>query len=202
MTDQEVVRIIRASDDDPNCFSVLVSEYTPLVWTIVTGVVGRRCRDDEEICSEVFLRLWKNRRSFDPDRGSWRGYVMLTARCCARDYLRTVYRKEASLPLEDVQLSQQDHADDLIRRQTISDILDELGEPDRTIITAKYLYCLPQKDIARRLNMSVKAVESRLFRARQQLMERFTQAGLLPSVGRKSTEQAEAPPCAQKAKPS
>ena len=121
---------------------------------------------------------------------------MLTARCCARDYLRQAGRKGETLPLDELALPSPDDIDDLVRRQTVNDILDELGEPDRTIIAAKYLYCLPQKAIAKHLKLSEKAVESRLFRARQKLMERFTQAGLLPSV--QSPRQAAEEIAAQK----
>lgn len=148
--------------------------------------------DAADLAQETFVKLYQSRLKFDPqqkfstwlyaiasnlvrDRYRWRSrhqQVSLDAEndqteSCLKDTLRAIE------PLPDQRVQTEERADAV--RKAVAALPEELKVP---LILAVY-QDLPQADIATILNCSVKAVETRIYRARQQL--RAALAGLLAS---------------------
>lgn len=88
----------------------------------------------EECMNDIFLGIWQNIDSFDENRGSFRNWAAGVARLEAIDALRSLQRQKCLVPLEDVELSQEDGA------------LLELVEQELSRETEEILDCLSPKD--------------------------------------------------------
>jgi RNA polymerase sigma-70 factor (ECF subfamily) len=149
--------------------------------------------DAADLAQETFAKIYQNRAKFDPqqkfstwlyaiasnlvrDRYRWRSrhqQVSLDAEneqteASLKDTLRAVE------PLPDQRMQAEERADEV--RKALATLPEELKQP---LILALY-QDLPQAEIATILKCSVKAVETRIYRARQQL--RTALAGLMSSL--------------------
>ena len=81
MRDSEVADAILRARDDPDAFAEIIDRFSPLVYTFARGMFAD-CRqaDLDDAVSETFLKLWRTREQYDPARGSYANYVLLTAR--------------------------------------------------------------------------------------------------------------------------
>ena len=62
------------------------------------------------------------------------------------------------------------------REQTeaLRSAIDAMGEPDREILLRRYYWDQKPKEIAAALNLPVKQIENRLYRAKRSLREQLT----------------------------
>jgi RNA polymerase sigma-70 factor, ECF subfamily len=72
---------------DESALEQLYQIHSPMVYAICLRIL-RQESDAQEVLSEVFLEVWKRAASFDPGRGSVRGFLSILTRCRAIDRLR------------------------------------------------------------------------------------------------------------------
>ena len=172
----------RVAEDDERAFSELVRRFQGRVMNLITRVLNdRECSDD--LAQEVFVRVYQNRARFDPrqqfstwlyaiatnfvkDRYRYRArhpQVSLDAEnvtTSGRNFKERI-REECPTPSE--QLQAQERAE--IVRRAIADLPEELGTP---LLLSEYEE-LSHARIGEILGCSEKAIETRLYRARQRL---------------------------------
>jgi RNA polymerase sigma-70 factor (ECF subfamily) len=148
--------------------------------------------DAADLAQETFVRVFENRMKFDPnqkfttwlytiasnlvrDRYRWRSRHPQTSLDAENDDSETGLKGtlRASEPNPDERLQTEERAETV--RKAVAVLPAELRQP---LILAVYQE-LPQAEIAVILNCSVKAVETRIYRARQQL--RRILGSLLPA---------------------
>ena len=149
--------------------------------------------DAADLAQETFVRVFQNRAKFDP-RQKFSTWLYAIASNLVRDRYRWRSRhQQVSLdaeneqtesglkdtlkavgPLPDQTMQTEERAE--VVRKAVAGLPAELRQP---LILAVY-QDLPQAEIASILKCSVKAVETRIYRARQQL--RAALAGLMPSL--------------------
>lgn len=149
--------------------------------------------DAADLAQETFVKVFQNRAKFDPGQ-KFSTWLYAIASNLVRDRYRWRSRHpEVSLeaensqteaammdtlpargPLPDQALQTEERAE--LVRKAVAALPEELKQP---LILAVYQE-LPQAEIAAILDCSVKAVETRIYRARQQL--RAALSGLLPSI--------------------
>ena len=64
------------------------------------------------------------------------------------------------------------------QEQIIHRSVDEMDEPDRSIFILKYFYFLKNREIAEKLNISLKQVENRLARNKEKLKAKLMERGI------------------------
>lgn len=190
MSDRDVVAVIARSHDDPDAFGEIIDRFSPLVYTVARGMFSSCRRADlDDAVSEIFLKLWRTREQYDPARGSYANYVLLTARAVCMSELRRLYREGAvqAEALDAMDWEGEPGGDDpeaaLIDRidgETVKAVLADLPAEDRELIVCKYFYMMRVKDIARRTHRTEKSVEARLYKLRQALRDEFSRLGLRP----------------------
>ena len=87
MTDEELMVCVAAGDQD--AFTVLYGRHRDAV----AGHLWRLCGDAEltaDAVSETFVRVWRRARTFSPDRGCFRPWLMTVA----VNTLRTVWKRD------------------------------------------------------------------------------------------------------------
>ena len=149
--------------------------------------------DAADVAQETFVRVYQNRVKFDPqqkfstwlyaiasnlvrDRYRWRSRHQQVSLDAENEQTGSNLKDtlQASEPLPDQTAQAEERADEV--RNAVAALPEELKQP---LILALY-QDLPQAEIATILKCSVKAVETRIHRARQQL--RAALAGLMSSL--------------------
>lgn len=77
------VRIIRG---DRSALAAVFERHGATVHALAAAVCGARSAD--AVTTAVFLDLWRNPGSFDPDRSSLRGFLLASAHCHAVEMVR------------------------------------------------------------------------------------------------------------------
>ena len=142
--------------------------------------------DIEEAESDTFLKLWQYRDRIRTDNGcSLKSYLFAIARNVSKNRLRKDSRKTVSL--EELAeygaepAAEADAEDAAIRtwqQETVSESLEELGEPDRSVFLLRYYLEQSVKEIAGRLDIPVKKVENILYRGKEKLRKILAKKGV------------------------
>jgi RNA polymerase sigma-70 factor (ECF subfamily) len=179
--DAEDIRLMGlASAGDMAAFEQLVERHQRMV----VGTVGRMLgtnSDAEDIAQQVFVRVWKNVKRYEP-RAKFTTWLLKIARNLVFNELRRRSRHpamplqsetdEEERPLKDEQAVAPDAA---LLDQELQDAVDaaiaQLPETQRMAVILRRYEELSYEEIAEALDQSVSAVKSLLFRARTELRE-------------------------------
>ena len=122
--------------------------------------------DAEDILQEVFLTAFKNFGQLKTE-ASFKAWIIGIARHKCNDYFRGK-SKDLEIPIEELNefgLSQTRFG--YVENNTVSDVLEGLGDKDKQILYLSYWKELPQTEIAARLGIPIGTVKSRLYTAKQ-----------------------------------
>src|SRR3954467_10227383 len=72
---------------DPPTFSHVYDEHARAVYGAALRILGNRAQA-QDVTQDVFLKLWRSPRRFDPGRGELGSYLRLMARSRALDVYR------------------------------------------------------------------------------------------------------------------
>src|SRR3954452_9328324 len=166
-------------------FESLYQHHSREVWALV---YARWLNADvaQDIMQESFLRLWKQRQ----DGGEIvnpRAWLLRVARNLAEDYAKSAFRRNGTQAPElfsAVAANGVSPAEKMERDETfarVRELLDELPDADREILTLRYALEYDAPAIADMLGLAVTAVHMRLSRARQRLAEKLSAQGVRTS---------------------
>ena len=178
MTDMDIKELMKSSPDKG--FRALFDEYWSYVYTIVYNTL-RDCgskSDIEDCTADVLSDVMMN---YDTDHeGSLKAYLGTSAKRRAIDMRRSLSSRksisidedESLLPTSDENIeaaAESSHISALLLKR-----IEELGEPDSTIIIQRYFYDRSSAETARILGMNPITVRSRLRRALKKLRDVLT----------------------------
>ena len=163
----EAILVARALKGDQEAIEGLVRTAAPAALAAARRVTGDASLA-EDACQEAFLRAFRALGRFRPE-ASFRAWLRTIAVRCAIDVMRR-RRPDAPLPPDPAGAPEDTrHEDaDLLRAA-----LAALSPLEREILLARELEGVDDKEIARRLDMTVTAVRVRIHRARRRVRQRF-----------------------------
>jgi RNA polymerase sigma-70 factor (ECF subfamily) len=184
--DREYVERILAGE--PEVFEALVRKYNRMAGAIAFGIIGD-FHEAEDVTQEAFLKAFRVLHTLR-DAGRFRGWFAGLVRTKALDALRKKGSRtevgvvEDAVSVEASGLAERLHGvgqfrsleDDPAREESKQKVLEairELPREDRIVVTLKHMEGLSYKEISDITGASVSSIESRLFRARQQLRKRL-----------------------------
>lgn len=159
-------------------FEALHRQHSREVWALAYA----RWMDPDlamDVTQEAFLRLWKQWEAGE-DIQNPRAWLMRVARNLAEDYAKSAFRRYGTQPpelLNGVRSSQPLPAEVLEKQELfgqLRDVLAELSQADRDILTLRYALDYDANTIAELLGVNPTAVHMRLSRARQRVAERLS----------------------------
>ncbi len=146
----------------------VIGHFGPVVYALTKKVLGPAAEADVEECvSETFWRVWQRIDQYDPNRSTLRTFILMHAKYAALDGRRYSRRSrdkdpcflpQAAPPMVDTE-----------ERQRVQHALDSLSTLDKKIIYLRYYLDQSIKVIAKEMELSESAVETRLWRSRQKL---------------------------------
>ena len=137
-----------------------------------------------DIAQEAFLRLWKQWEQGDPIDNP-RAWLLRVAHNLAEDHAKSAFRRNGTHPpqlMNGIRSPARLPLERMEREETFArlrDVLAQLSQPDREVLTLRYALDYNAAQIAELLATTITAVHMRLSRARQRLAERLSAEGVM-----------------------
>ncbi|MDD3037678.1 RNA polymerase sigma-70 factor [Bacteroides sp.] len=168
--DIETVKALQQGDH--KAFEDIFITYFDKVKYFLKGIL-RSESDAEELAQDIFVNLWINRKTVDPQK-SFNTYIYTIARNTALNYLKHKLVEEAFIDnCNDLSLKEADSSDEILFAKEIN-ILVEMTVC-RMPVQRKKIYQMSRNngcsndDIAQKLSLSKKTVENQLSLALQEI---------------------------------
>ena len=167
--DKEIKQYIKNNELD---LEKIINEYSSYIATIINNMASALSNEDkEEIISEVFFILWKNKHKLDINK-NLSSYIAGITRNLVKEYLRKI---KIDVDISDYENSlysydKIDFLDTEIQEiRNIENKLENMKEIDKTIFLDFYYSSKSIKDIAKEQKMSEFSVKQRLYRIRNKI---------------------------------
>lgn len=165
-SDSELVSMVSGGDDQ--AFSELLRRYQDTVYGFAFRML-QDAQEAEDVVQETFLRLYKISGSYRPD-AALKTFLLRIAKNLCIDYFR---KKRPQLLDELPEAATGDTPLNLLQTAIETDRLekaiDRLPSNQRAAILLRHTENMPYRQIASTMDLSEKAVESLLVRARRNL---------------------------------
>ncbi len=171
-TDEALVA--QVAGGDRRAYGLLVDRHLGRTVTIARRILNNQA-DAEDVAQEAFLRLWRHADRFDPGAarfGTW-FYRITTNLCLDRTRRTPMAALEVAGDPADPAMDQERSLSDQRTRQAVAAAVADLPDRLRAAVTLTYDGGLSNAEAARALDVSVKALESLLVRARRALREKL-----------------------------
>jgi len=166
--------------DDAEAFESLFNSYGKLVYRTAYLITGDR-REAEDILQEVFVAVWKGRRTFDPAKGKFTTWLhRITVNECSRRHNR---RRIAFLSLEQEEIKgycprnpAELPEEIMISKEEYERLMAALGSLDtkhRSVLVLRFFNELSYEEIASVVGVSLGTVKSRIHYSLKTLRQRL-----------------------------
>lgn len=174
MTDEELVD--RVKNGDKAAYRQLVERYQLSVFTNIVRMVKQR-ELAEDLAQETFLQAYRALPGFD-GRARFSTWLYRIARNKVIDWTRSRAKKEQSseLELQDVYKSDSSVEEEVVTRDTSNHLrvlMHELPRHYRDVLCMHFEEELSLREIAEQLDVPYKTVQTRFFRGKKQLFQRW-----------------------------
>ncbi len=171
---------VRLADenDTPDSFEALYRRTMPRVYAYASSLLHDGGAA-EEVTALAFERAYRKRASFRPGRGSADAWLFGIVRNAALDELRR-RRRRATLsadPEDAAAMPAEEHAERVLRRETVRAALATLDGRERDLIALKFDGGLTSAEIGRVLGISESNATTRLHRAIEKLRRACDERG-------------------------
>lgn len=170
-----------------SAFESIYEEFKNLVYNLSLSYVHNQ-EDAQDITQEVFVKIYQRYATYNPAASSLKTWVYQITINQSLDFIKSkkakkrfgfitsLFHSETSEPIVD--LGHWDHPgvllEDKEELQNLFQIIDSLPDNQRTALILAKIEDRPQKEVAEIMNLSVKAVESLLHRAKQTISKNIS----------------------------
>ena len=183
MEDCEILKLYMQRDE--KALAEAKSKYGAVCTEIAYGILHNR-QDAEEVCADVLVHSWNNIPPANPQMLG--AFLFKSARNLALNRARDEKRQKRGggtpvVPLSELEdcLPSGFDADGEVCAKELSRILNrflsELGDDARRIFILRYYYEMKEKDIAKKLGVSLGKTKMSLHASREKLREKLKKEG-------------------------
>ncbi len=181
MNEHEQIWVDQARAGDAEAFSRLVEAFQRPVFNLAYRMLGN-APEAEDAAQETFLRAYAKLHQYDPDR-KFSTWILSIANNHCIDRLRK--RRAILISIDDNPVLQNLEGDSVrpdsaaLKReeaQELQQLIDKLAPDYRTPLVLRYWQEYSYQEIADTMQISLSAVKTRLFRARQQMAQIYQEA--------------------------
>lgn len=155
----------------------VIETYGGLLHSIVRKRLFTAPDEIEECMNDIFLGIWRNIDSFDETKGSFEAWAAGVARLEAIDTLRKLKRELQTVPIEDMEIPQEEASFLKLTEQELSketeEILECLKPKDRELFRRIFVNEEEPEEAGEALGISRDNVYVRIFRGKQKIRSKF-----------------------------
>jgi RNA polymerase sigma factor (sigma-70 family) len=166
------------SAGDERALAEAYRQFSPLVYTLALRALRNRSAADD-VTQEVFIRVWKSRATFDPQKAALPAWIVGITRNAISDALGASVRESRTvMAAVELQPGTEDaatspSAEVLADRLLLDGELARLGEPQGSIMRLAFYDDLTHDQISRQLNLPLGTVKSHIRRSLSHLRHRL-----------------------------
>ncbi|MBP7791841.1 MAG: sigma-70 family RNA polymerase sigma factor [Candidatus Goldbacteria bacterium] len=193
MDEKELIQRILKGEKE--CFKEIIIRYKSVVYNHSRNFL-RNTQEAEDVTQEIFINVFNNLKKFRGDSKLSTWIYRITVNTC-KNRLKQMKRLKANIIeevtneendesrklLEDVRENEEKTPDNVFMQKNIRDVIykniQKLPEEQKTVIILKDIDNLSYEEIAKTMKISVSAVKSKLFRARENLREKIEREGII-----------------------
>lgn len=152
------------ADKDKKALSLIFDNYGSLLLNSIIRVVKDKMMA-EEVLQQVLLKVWHNASAFDSHKGSLFTWLVSISRNAAIDKTRTKdfrLTQESERSVELVNITEKESSDDQFEKMYVKQLLNQLPEIQRNLISMSYFQGYSHKEIAEILDMPLGTVKTRI----------------------------------------
>jgi len=197
--EQTIHRLLLARDPTGLDLLVdLVAHKAHRLARMVLGGLGTE-QDAEEVVSDVLAAAWDRVAEFDPTRSTLTNWVLMLTKYAALDRRRRLRRRNLDaegqgrvIPIATVPEPTAPPSDELVlageEQAALHAALRRLPEAERELLIRRYFFEEPLADMARDLGLTRGALDTRLWRARQNLRRLLNDESEVHSHGQQAAD--------------
>ena len=171
-TDEELVRAYREGEEEP--LSILIARYLRAIYHF-TYRYTRDVADAEDVTQEVFVKVWKNLRSYD-DQIPFRNWIFSIAKNAAIDWMRrkrplsfSELERETGADVGELFADAAPLPDEILARKKsgamLREAVEKLPVTTQPVLRLRYDEDLTFREIADRLEKPLNTIKSQHRRA-------------------------------------
>lgn len=184
--DSDAALARRAVGGDERAFTALMRRHKEAVYRVARRHLGDA---DEafDVVQDVFVSAWRNLARYDPARPLRTWLYRIAVNACRDRHRRRAVRSfffraapldaPGSVQVVDEAARVEDRVADRDALRRLEAAIAELPDATREAFLLHVIEGLPQKEVAEALGVTVKAVETRVARARRLLAEQMDREG-------------------------
>lgn len=178
--DAQLLRAV--ADGDRAAFNRLSQRHLDRAFGVALRMTGNRA-DAEDVVQEVFLRLWQRPEAWRPGQAQFSTwlYRVVVNRCLDLKRRPKGAALDAIEEPQDPKPSAESSLVDAARHKALKDAMAKLPERQRAALTLTYTAGLKNAEAASALEISVKALEALLVRAKRELRDALAGQGWMQS---------------------
>ena len=172
MRDQEIIRLLLERDE--RGIDELMKQYGSLIRYIIRPVVPDS-EDAKECLSDVTMRIWDKIGLYDERKGGFSVWITAVTRNTALNFAKGLRRNPDSGEIpQDTPSGGMTPEEEVIQRERQAKLeaaIRSLSGTDKILFYRRYYYMQSVKQISAETGMTLKSVESRLYRLKQRLKD-------------------------------
>ena len=169
----------RIAHGDADAVRLLYARYGRLVFGLAMNVLGDSATA-EEVCQDVFMRVWEKSGSYRADRGKVATWLARIARNRAIDVLRSARAKPDGSTVDDEPTSADEQGPDpgdrllqTFREEQVRAAVASLPADQRTALSLAFFRGMTHREIAETLGEPLGTVKTRIRDAMMKLRSRL-----------------------------
>lgn len=168
--------ILHLRRKNENALDYVVDVYGGLIKAVVKKYLYNISSVQDECISDVFLGIWNNIDSFDPERSTFKNWIIGISKFKAIDYKRKYLKHLEYENIDDMNLAREDFSEELIKNELsneVQEMMNCLKEKDRQLFYKLYIEEQQVDEVSCDMGMKREVIYNRLSRAKKKIKELF-----------------------------
>jgi RNA polymerase sigma factor (sigma-70 family) len=156
-------------------YSYLYDHYAPTLYGVIVRIIPNQ-EAANDVLQETFIKIWKNREKYQPNKGRLYTWMLNIARNTSIDYLRLA---ENQREIQDIDsnvyaVDKQHYTKQATDETGILELIEKLSPDRKQLLDMAYFQGYTHEEIAKKLEMPLGTVKTKIRSAILELRKYFT----------------------------